>query len=215
MYKIIGADQKEYGPVPIHQIRQWIIEGRVNAQTSARAEGDPEWKPLGAFPDFAEALGSASLRMPSAFPAGAPTAAGADPRSAALSAVSGPAIGLIVTSGLNILYGVWQLVNLAIRHATFEMPPGMPALHDPQIQRILQLAYGPIGIASAAFALLMTVLILIGAFRMRALRTYPLAITASILAVVPCITPCCLVCLPFGIWALVVLNRPDVKLQFN
>ena len=30
MYKIIGADQKEYGPVSIEQLRLWITEGRVD-----------------------------------------------------------------------------------------------------------------------------------------------------------------------------------------
>ena len=39
MYKIIGADKKEYGPVTGDQLRHWISEGRVNSQTLARAEG--------------------------------------------------------------------------------------------------------------------------------------------------------------------------------
>lgn len=34
------------------QIRQWIAEGRVNAQTQACAEGTQDWKPLGMFPEF-------------------------------------------------------------------------------------------------------------------------------------------------------------------
>ena len=37
MYKIIGADLKEYGPVSVEQLRQWISEGRVNAQTKVQA----------------------------------------------------------------------------------------------------------------------------------------------------------------------------------
>ncbi len=57
-YKIIGADQKEYGPITSDQIRQWIAESRVNAQTLARAEGDQEWKPLAAFAEFADVLGA-------------------------------------------------------------------------------------------------------------------------------------------------------------
>ncbi len=56
MYKIIGADQKEYGPVSAEQLRQWVTEGRVNAQTQARAEGETEWKPLSAFAEFADVL---------------------------------------------------------------------------------------------------------------------------------------------------------------
>jgi uncharacterized membrane protein len=52
MYKIIGADQKEYGPITAEQIRQWISEGRLNAETRACLEGTQEWKPLRMFPEF-------------------------------------------------------------------------------------------------------------------------------------------------------------------
>jgi hypothetical protein len=53
MYRIIGADGRQYGPVSGEQLRQWIAEGRANAQTQAFAEGASEWKPLGALPEFA------------------------------------------------------------------------------------------------------------------------------------------------------------------
>ena len=53
MYKIIGADGREYGPVTAEQLRQWIAEGRANAQTPTLADGATEWKPLGALPEFA------------------------------------------------------------------------------------------------------------------------------------------------------------------
>lgn len=53
MFKIIGGDGRPYGPVSADQIRQWIAEGRANAQTLGQAEGSVEWKPLGLFPEFA------------------------------------------------------------------------------------------------------------------------------------------------------------------
>ena len=56
MYKIMGGDQKEYGPVSAEDIRQWIAEGRANAQTLVQAPGSADWKPLSAFPEFAAAL---------------------------------------------------------------------------------------------------------------------------------------------------------------
>jgi len=59
MYKIIGADGKEYGPVGADQIRQWIAEGRANAQTKIQAEGSTEWRLLSEFPEFADALNAA------------------------------------------------------------------------------------------------------------------------------------------------------------
>ncbi len=61
MYKILGTDNKEYGPVPAEQLRQWIIERRLNAQSLAQAEGATSWKPLSLFPEFSATLASAPL----------------------------------------------------------------------------------------------------------------------------------------------------------
>jgi len=73
MYKIIGADQKEYGPVTSDQIRQWIAENRVNAQTRVKAEGTQDWQPLSSIAEFAAALGvSPSAPPPVAAPSTPP-----------------------------------------------------------------------------------------------------------------------------------------------
>src|ERR1035441_3932827 len=56
MYKIIGADRREYGPVTADQLRNWIAEGRATAQTRAQAEGSAQWKPLTEYLEFAAAL---------------------------------------------------------------------------------------------------------------------------------------------------------------
>jgi hypothetical protein len=53
MYRIIGADGREYGPVSTEQLRQWIAESRVNQQTRVRVEGSTEWKSLADFPELA------------------------------------------------------------------------------------------------------------------------------------------------------------------
>jgi len=53
MYHIIGSDQKEYGPVAAEQVRQWLKEGRLNAQSKVRPEGGAGWQPLSALPEFA------------------------------------------------------------------------------------------------------------------------------------------------------------------
>jgi len=54
MFKIIGADGQQYGPVGASQIRQWIAENRVRADTLVQADGATEWKPLSSFPEFAD-----------------------------------------------------------------------------------------------------------------------------------------------------------------
>jgi len=52
MYRMIGADGREYGPISAEQLRQWIGQGRANAATSVLPEGASEWKPLGSLPEF-------------------------------------------------------------------------------------------------------------------------------------------------------------------
>jgi hypothetical protein len=54
MFKILGADGKEYGPVTAAQLRQWIQEGRAGGQTQVRAEGAADWTRLQSLPEFAD-----------------------------------------------------------------------------------------------------------------------------------------------------------------
>ena len=56
MYKIIGKDGQTYGPASVEQLRIWMAENRVNAQTLAQAEGAPDWKPVGEWPELAAHL---------------------------------------------------------------------------------------------------------------------------------------------------------------
>jgi hypothetical protein len=63
-YRIIGGDQKEYGPATADELRQWIAEGRANGQTRTRVEGSNEWQPLSSFAEFAEALRAQSAHAP-------------------------------------------------------------------------------------------------------------------------------------------------------
>ncbi len=52
MYKMIGADGREYGPVSAEQLRHWTAEGRVTAQTLVQPEGSTEWKALANYPEL-------------------------------------------------------------------------------------------------------------------------------------------------------------------
>src|ERR1043166_7651384 len=53
MYKITGADGKEYGPASLEQMRDWITQGRVNAQTRIQQVGSVDWKPASEYPEIA------------------------------------------------------------------------------------------------------------------------------------------------------------------
>ncbi len=60
MYRIIGADGKEYGPVSAGILRQWIAQGRANAQSRIRPEAAADWKFLSELPEFAADLAARS-----------------------------------------------------------------------------------------------------------------------------------------------------------
>ncbi len=83
MYKIIGGDGREYGPVSVAQILQWIAQNRAAAQTLIQPEGAADWVPLGSLPEFAAALGTGAQPPPIPTTAGAPaTVPAASARSA-------------------------------------------------------------------------------------------------------------------------------------
>ena len=52
MYRVLGADGKEYGPVNGEVLRQWITEGRAHALTRVLPEGGAEWQTLASVPEF-------------------------------------------------------------------------------------------------------------------------------------------------------------------
>ena len=61
MFFLIGADGREYGPFTAEQIREWIAQGRANAQSRIRRDGDTTWQPLG---EVAEFVAPAGASMP-------------------------------------------------------------------------------------------------------------------------------------------------------
>jgi len=112
MYKIIGADGKEYGPVTADQMLRWIAEGRANAGTRAQAEGTTDWKNLSEFPEFAAALSAKSL--PPAMAVGA-AAAPVDPDALAQQIIAGGvqiSIGSCIERGWNLVKSdFWPIVG--------------------------------------------------------------------------------------------------------
>jgi prepilin-type processing-associated H-X9-DG protein len=104
-YTIIGHDQKQYGSVTEAQLRQWIADGRVNAQTLVQVEGATEWKTLAEIPEFQAALTSSA--PPSLTPA-MPSAATAAPPKMSGMAVTSLVLGIlgILTCGITALFGL-------------------------------------------------------------------------------------------------------------
>jgi hypothetical protein len=72
MYKIIGADGKEYGPVSVDQLKQWIAEGRLNLQSKVLPDGGTDWKAVAEVPELAGAVPSSSPPRPGAYAGATP-----------------------------------------------------------------------------------------------------------------------------------------------
>jgi hypothetical protein len=203
MYKIIGADGKEYGPIAADVVKKWIAEGRANAQTKILPEGATEWLTVAQVPELSGAI-------PTIAPAATPYAPSVSSAGGA-DLVSGPAIGLIVTAALGFLATIigvaWNILGAGMGMNQ----PGM----DPEMQRFVTMFSGTMGVISGILGFVVSGLILFGALKMKKCQSYGWAMTASILAVIPCVSPCCLVGIPIGIWALIVLSKPEVKAQFH
>jgi hypothetical protein len=56
--------------------------------------------------------------------------------------------------------------------------------------------------------------VLLGSLNMLRVRSYSSALTAAIVSLIPFCSPVVLLGLPFGIWALAVLRREEVKEAF-
>jgi hypothetical protein len=78
MYRILGADGKEYGPVSADVVRQWITQGRANALTRIRTEESTEWNSLSELPEFAADLAAKSAETAQQPFAPGPAAASAE-----------------------------------------------------------------------------------------------------------------------------------------
>jgi phage FluMu protein Com len=126
----------------------------------------------------------------------------------ALNRVSAPAVCLIVTAVLGLCLQV-----LGILANIFNV--GLMAHQMGNRGHVPIVFTGPIAIGFGALGIILTIVVLVGAIRMKNLESYGLAMTASILALIPCTSPCCLLGLPFGIWAIVVLSDPVVKTSFK
>jgi hypothetical protein len=132
---------------------------------------------------------------------------------AAREQVSTPAILLMVVGGLGIAGALLGLVQSLLGMGG--VPPEM--LNDPNLQQLRPLlersqSFGAIG---NLFTLALSGVTLFGALKMKNLENFGLAIAASIIALIPCFGPCCCIGIPAGIWALVVLNKPEVKSAFR
>jgi len=129
------------------------------------------------------------------------------PSAPALERVSGPAMALIVMGAIGALF--------AVGGALFNLLAAGLGIGE-QDGELLPFAVGAgLQVVGALVGLAKSGVMIYGGLQMKNLQSHSLAMTAAILAVIPCISSCCCLEIPFGIWALMVLNEPEVRNAFH
>ena len=129
-------------------------------------------------------------------------------REGALRSVAGPALGLMVVSGLCI-----GLLALTLPFDVFLLASGAAQRLnrrgiDPTVAVAIRLAWGCLLVAVSCY-------VFWGALQMKRMANFRHAKSAAMIACVPCLGPCCVLGIPFGAWGLTVLKRPEVWKSFE
>lgn len=120
--------------------------------------------------------------------------------------VSTPAIALIVVTALWLCLGTLATLFDVVLLLSGEAKPlhqgrGNLVVGGRMVLTVVILAYN--------------LVILAGAVQMKRLRAYRFAKAACWMAVNPCMGPCYLLGIPFGVWGIGVLNDPRVRRGFD
>jgi len=121
------------------------------------------------------------------------------------------AILLIITGAFNaalgllgVVSGLYQIVN-----------PGGRAPTGSEAERFGYVTGQLIGLLIFFLSVVAAPVIIYGAVKMLYGSSYNWAKTAAVLAIIPFTSCCFLIGAPIGIWALVALNKPEVKMFFG
>lgn len=156
MYKIIGADQKEYGPITAEQMREWFTQGRVNAQTLVWSETSGNWRPFSSYPEFADLVPAPAPALGAPIP-GAPAFAPipSEPKTNPM-AITGLVLGILSLPGFCCCYSLPFSIPAIIFSAV-----GLAQIKkSPQTQKGQGMAIA--GIVLALIGIILGVLLLVG-----------------------------------------------------
>ncbi len=105
MYKLIGSDGKEYGPVSTEVVREWIHERRANGQTRVQRAGAVEWHTLSALTEFAADLDGRGAPPPLPGGPGSAVPSTGGPKTSRL-AIASFVLGILGFCGVTAIVGM-------------------------------------------------------------------------------------------------------------
>jgi hypothetical protein len=123
--------------------------------------------------------------------------------------VQAPAIAMIIFGSLSLLASIYGMVN-----ALISQPPTFPPDTPEFAIQIAQNSVGPVAAAIQSIFILLAIVILFGGIQMLRLKSWGMALAGAILSIINVGSCCCILGLPLGIWALVILLMADVKQHF-
>ena len=134
------------------------------------------------------------------------------PPSPDLQQLTLPAIGLIVTGALNAITALLMLISGLARLAN----NATSSAHlDNDAQRFGYMVGTFVGYGAGVASLLVAPVLIAGGIAMLRGKSLGLARVAAILSVIPVTSCCCVVGIPIGIWALLILKKPEVEAHFR
>jgi predicted Zn finger-like uncharacterized protein len=136
-------------------------------------------------------------------------------RQQALNSLRAPAICLLITGILGLVLALLFVVDLIATDPANVKPPANADRQTAEaFKRLVPLVIGPIGLSVSAAVGLLNLLVILGAIMMLVGKMRWLAVVASFFSLVN-VGCCCLFSLPFGIWSLVILFRPESQSAFQ
>ncbi len=154
--------------------------------------------------------GYADSGNPYAAPVSAGTSGGRMSRAEALSKTNICAIMLYVVAGLSLLNHLYSIVA-ALNGENLNPFAGNAPPPDESMKVVIMIA----GVIGGLVGVTLDVLVAFGAYNLQKLTRYPFAMTGAIIACIPCCGPCLVFGIPFGIWALVLLNDSRIRPHFR
>lgn len=151
------------------------------------------------------------------------TPSGKSSKAVALQKVKTPAILLLVSGIISLLTNVvggsmFAFIYLGMKDELMTQLQNNPnQQQDVPIETLETIfnLYGYGGIASAVLGLIAGAFVIFAATRMMKLQGWGMALTAAIFSLIPCFQGCCLLSIPVGIYAMVVLLDSQVKTAFD
>jgi hypothetical protein len=124
--------------------------------------------------------------------------------------INAPSIALLATG---IIGGAFSVLSVLLNLLGF----GLGAMMADQgaSDAVGMLYSGTFGVAFALIGLVIAGFIIFAAMKMRNLESWGLSVGGAIVAMIPCVSPCCLLGIPVGIWCLVLLFDESVKEAFS